>query len=112
MLILHADQPDTPWDQLLPEGVRTLPEDLARLDQALADPAILTPFLARFQTLAAELDADPLTRGRPTMPMATYLRLMVARAPHRLGLCDPARRGVGLAAPAAVLPDPADLPGP
>jgi hypothetical protein len=112
MLILHADQPDTPWDQLLPEGVRTLPEDLARLDQVLSDPQLLAPFLARFQSLAAELDADPLTRGRPTMPMATYLRLMITRAPHRMGLPDPAHRGVGLAAPATVLPDPPDLPRP
>jgi IS5 family transposase len=83
MLILHADQPDTLWDQLLPEGVRTLPEDLARLDQVLSDPQILTPFLARFRSLAAELAADPLTRGRPTMPMATYLRLMIIK--HRTG---------------------------
>ncbi len=77
MLILHADQPDTVWDHLLPEGVRTLPQDLARLDQVLCDPQILAPFLVRFQSLAAALDADPLTRGRPTMPMATYLRLMI-----------------------------------
>ena len=86
MLILHANHGDTLWDQLLPQGVRALPEDLARLDQVLCDPQLLAPFLARFQALAAELHADPLKRGRPTMPMATYLRLMVARAPHRVGL--------------------------
>jgi transposase, IS5 family len=83
MLILHADQPDTVWDHLLPEGVRTLPQDLARLDQVLCDPQILAPFLVRFRSLAAALDADPLTRGRPTMPMATYLRLMIIK--HRTG---------------------------
>jgi hypothetical protein len=69
MLTLYANHPDTLWDLLLPEGVRALPDDLARLDQVLADPGILAPFRARFQALAAELDADPFTRGRPTMPM-------------------------------------------
>jgi hypothetical protein len=59
MLTLHANHPDTLWDQLLPDGVRTLPEDLARLDQVLCDPQILAPFRARFQALAAELDTDP-----------------------------------------------------
>jgi IS5 family transposase len=83
MLTLHGNHSDTLWDQLLPEGVRTLPEDLARLDQVLSDPGILAPFLARFQSLAAELNADPLKRGRPTIAMATYLRLMVIK--HRTG---------------------------
>jgi hypothetical protein len=83
MLTLHGNHSDTLWDQLLPEGVRTLPEDLARLDQVLSDPGILAPFLARFQSLAAELHADPRKRGRPTIAMATYLRLMVIT--HRTG---------------------------
>jgi IS5 family transposase len=83
MLTLHSNHSDTLWDQLLPQGVRTLPEDLARLDQVLCDPQILAPFPTRFQSLAAELHTDPLTRGRPTMPMATYLRLMVIK--HRTG---------------------------
>ena len=86
MLTLNANHPDTLWDQLLSQGVLALPADLARLDDVLSDPGMLAPFLARFQALAAELHADPLKRGRPTMPMATYLRLMVARAPHRVGL--------------------------
>jgi hypothetical protein len=85
MLTLDANHPDTLWDQLLPQGVRALPADLARLDDILSDPGMLAPFRARFQRLAGECSTDPLQRGRPTMPMATYLRLMVTRAPHRMG---------------------------
>src|SRR6266540_2721824 len=83
MLTLHANHPDTLWDHLLPEGVRALPADLARLDDSLSDPGMLAPFRARFQRLAGECSTDPLQRGRPTMPMATYLRLMVVE--HRTG---------------------------
>lgn len=83
MLTLHGNDGDTLWDHLLPQGVRALPDDLARLDQVLCDPQLLAPFRARFQALAAELDADPLKRGRPTIAMATYLRLMVVK--HRTG---------------------------
>src|SRR6266545_7117807 len=83
MLTLHANHPDTLWDQLLPAGVRALPDDLARLDDILADPQLLAPFRARFQRLAGECSTDPLHRGRPTRPMATYLRLMVIK--HRTG---------------------------
>jgi IS5 family transposase len=83
MLTLHGNDGDTLWDHLLPQGVRALPDDLARLDQVLCDPQVLAPFRARFQALAAALSADPLTRGRPTIAMATYLRLMVVK--HRTG---------------------------
>jgi transposase, IS5 family len=83
MLTLHANNGDTLWDHLLPDGARALPTDLARLDAVLSDPAMLAPFRARFQALAAELDADPVQRGRPTIAMATYLRLMVVK--HRTG---------------------------
>jgi len=83
MLTLHANHPDTLWDHLLPEGARALPQDLARLDQVLCDPQILAPFRARFQSLAVQCSTDPMQRGRPTIPMATYLRLMVVK--HRTG---------------------------
>lgn len=83
MLRVHAHQVELLWDELLPAEARALPEDLARLDALLADPALLAPFRARF---AAEMEvsaADPLTRGRPTISMATYLRLIVIK--HRTG---------------------------
>jgi IS5 family transposase len=83
MLTLNRNDGDTLWDQLLPEGARVLPEDLARLDDVLSDPGMVAPFRARFERLADQGSADPLHRGRPTIPMATYLRLMVIK--HRTG---------------------------
>jgi IS5 family transposase len=83
MLTLNGNDGDTLWDHLLPEGVRALPADLARLDDILSDPALLAPFRARFQAEAARMAGDPLHRGRPTIAMATYLRLMVIK--HRTG---------------------------
>ncbi len=44
---------DTVWDALLPAGVTVLPPDLARVDELLADPALLAPF----RTLWRERDA-------------------------------------------------------
>ncbi len=83
MLRVHADQVEMLWDDLLPEGATALPEDLAALDQMLSDPDLLAPFRARFEREAAEVGSDPLGRGRPTISMATYLRLMVIK--HRTG---------------------------
>jgi transposase, IS5 family len=78
VLRVHADQVEMLWDELLPAGARALPDDLAQLDALLADPALLAPFRARFAAEAASL-----TRGRPTISMASYLRLMVVK--HRTG---------------------------
>ena len=44
---------------------------------------MVAPFRARFERLADQGPADLLHRGRPTMSMATYLRLMVIK--HRTG---------------------------
>jgi transposase, IS5 family len=83
MLTLNRNDGDTLWDHLLPEGARVLPADLARLDEVLSDPTMLAPFRARFQVEAAQVASDLLQRGRPTIAMATYLRLMVIK--HRTG---------------------------
>src|SRR5579864_5702804 len=77
MLRLTPLQPvDTVWDCLLPAEVRVLPHDLALLDQALWYPSLLAPFQSHW-------DQAALGQGRPTIPMATYLRLMVVK--HRTG---------------------------
>ena len=51
---------------------RELPEDLARLDALLSDPALLEPIGAAWKDAGRE-------RGRPTIPMASYVRLMVVK---------------------------------
>jgi IS5 family transposase len=74
MLRTVADQP-TLWEAILPEEVRRLPEELARVDGLLDDPAFFAPFVPFF---------DPRL-GRPSTPMETYLRLMFLKFRYRLG---------------------------
>lgn len=72
MLRLVGEQGESLFDEALPIGVRELPEDLARLDELLSDPALLAPIVARWELAARE-------RGRPTIAMALLVRLMVIK---------------------------------
>jgi len=63
------------WESMLPEEVRRLPEELARVDALLDDPAFFTPFVRFFD----------LRMGRPSTPMEVYLRLMFLKFRYRLG---------------------------
>src|SRR5215218_7493595 len=63
------------WEALLPEEVRRLPEQLARVDALLDDPALLAPFAGLFHPRL----------GRPSTPMEVYLRLMFLKFRYRLG---------------------------
>ncbi len=63
------------WEAVLPEEVLRLPEELARVDALLDDPAFFAPFTPFF---------DPRL-GRPSTPMETYLRLMFLKFRYRLG---------------------------
>ena len=63
------------WESVLPEEVRRLPEELARVDALLDDPAFFTPFVRFFD----------LRMGRPSTPMEVYLRLMFLKFRYRLG---------------------------
>lgn len=81
MLRLTTSTPvDTLWDHLLPALVQQLPAELAAVDQLLADPQLLVPVRTCWAALHA---GTPLPLGRPTIPMATYLRVMVLK--HRYG---------------------------
>ena len=60
-----GDQPSL-WESILPEEVRRLPEELARVDALLDDAAFFAPFVPFFD----------LRIGRPSTPMEVYLRLM------------------------------------
>jgi transposase, IS5 family len=68
------DQPSL-WESILPEEVRRLPDELARVDALLDDPVFFAPFVPFF---------DPRI-GRPSTPMETYLRLMFSKFRYRLG---------------------------
>jgi transposase, IS5 family len=77
MLRLSSGQVESLWDEVLPGEVRELPEDLAALDVLLRDPGLLAPISACWQ------QQQPRAHGRPTISMATYVRLMVVK--HRTG---------------------------
>jgi len=70
------------WDEILPAEVKALPQDLAALDQLLGDPVLLVPIGVRWGRLLAEAGCQA-GRGRPTIAMETYVRLMVVK--HRSG---------------------------
>jgi IS5 family transposase len=74
MLRTVADQPSL-WEAILPDELRRLPEELARVDGLLDAPAFFAPFVPFF---------DPRI-GRPSTPMETYLRLMFLKFRYRLG---------------------------
>ena len=63
------------WEAVLPEELRQLPAELAKVDAILDDDRFLAPFRAR---LTAPI-------GRPTIPIETYLRLMFLKYRYGMG---------------------------
>ena len=81
MLRLSPDhERDTVWDALLPAGVTLLPPDLAAVDKLLSDQAFLAPFRTLWRERDAASGSHAEALGRPTIAMATYVRLMVIKA--------------------------------
>jgi IS5 family transposase len=74
MLRLTTEQRDF-WDYLLPEEARRMSPELEKVDAILDDESFLAPFRERF----------PAKRGRYTIPMETYLRLMYLKVRYGLG---------------------------
>jgi IS5 family transposase len=72
VLTLSAGQVESLWDEVLPAGVRELPDDLARLDRVLGDPGLLAPIASAWAVSAQG-------RGRPSVAMASFVRLMVVK---------------------------------
>jgi transposase, IS5 family len=69
-----GDRPSA-WECLLPPEVLRLPDDLARVDALLDDPAFFAPFAPFFHPVL----------GRPCTPVECYLRLMFLKFRYRLG---------------------------
>jgi transposase, IS5 family len=72
MLRLAGGQVESLFDDVLPVEVRELPPDLAALDRLLGDRSLLEP-IERAWTMAAR------GHGRPSIPMAIFVRLMVVK---------------------------------
>jgi len=69
-----GDRPSL-WESRLPAEVLRLPEELARVDALLDDPAFFAPFAPHFHPVL----------GRPSTPVECYLRLMFLKFRYRLG---------------------------
>jgi IS5 family transposase len=65
----------TLWDAILPAECLGLPAGLAEIDRLLDDPRFFEPFRPFF---------DP-SRGRPSIPIEVYLRMMWLRFAYKLG---------------------------
>jgi transposase, IS5 family len=63
------------WESLLPPELLRVPEELARVDALLDDPAFFAPFAAYFHPVL----------GRPCTPIECYLQLMFLKFRYRLG---------------------------
>jgi IS5 family transposase len=71
VLTLEAD-PGCLIDEALPEEVKLLSDELAQVDAVLDNPQILAAFRRRWEHSA-------LRHGRPSIPMATFLRLLYVK---------------------------------
>ena len=79
--------PVSAWESLLPPELLRLPEELARVDALLDDPAFFAPFAPYCHPVL----------GRPSTPIACYLRLMFLKFRYRLGyesLCAEVRDSI------------------
>ena len=65
--------------------MKELPADLAALDVLLSDHELLWPLVEHWQQELRETGRLVLTEGRPTIPLETYVRLMVLKARYRWG---------------------------
>ena len=74
MLRLRKDQPSL-WESVLPVEVLTLSAELTKVDTLLSDERFFAPFRNRFSC----------RWGRPTVPVATYLRMMYLKRRYGLG---------------------------
>jgi transposase, IS5 family len=73
MLVLSGGQVESLFDLGLPVEVAELPADLAALDRLLADPALLAPVQAAWVVKHRD-------RGRPSIAMDRFVRLMIVKA--------------------------------
>lgn len=74
-MLVTVGPPGSLFELLLPAGMRVLSGELAEIDALLDDSRFFGPFRPFFSPLF----------GRPSIPMETYLRMMVLKARSGLG---------------------------
>jgi transposase, IS5 family len=65
----------TVWEDLLPNSVFALDEELQEVDQILSNDEFLKPFLKKYN----------IAIGRPTLPVEVYLRVMYLKYRYAMG---------------------------
>ena len=104
MLRLQGGQVESLWDEVLPEEARTLPDELAKIDELLRDRKLFVPIEAHRQRQVEERGRSAREHGRPTIAIETSVRLLVVK--HRTGWgYETLMRGIRFLAPAPLLPD-------
>ena len=66
-------------EALLPAGFAVLPGDLAAIDGLLADGEVYESVRELWRAQDAKLGTSALTEGRPTIPIETFVRMMVLK---------------------------------
>jgi IS5 family transposase len=74
MLRLDNEQPSL-WESVLPPELFEMNEELTKIDRILDDERFFAPFRQKFYGHV----------GRPTIPVATYLRMMYLKRRYKLG---------------------------
>jgi IS5 family transposase len=74
-MLLERAPGESLWEAVLPEELRELPPELAKVDELLDEDRFLEPFRRRLTA----------TTGRPTIPIDTYLRLAYLKCRHDVG---------------------------
>jgi IS5 family transposase len=69
------NQQSSLWDAVLPPELFEMNEELAKIDRILDDERFFAPFREKFYSRV----------GRPTIPVATYLRMMYLKRRYKLG---------------------------
>jgi IS5 family transposase len=87
-VLREADPQTTIWELLLPEELKRLPAELAKVDAYLDDERFVAPFRALFDRRL----------GRPSVPVDTLLRLLYLKHRYQLGyesLCREVSDSIG-----------------
>src|SRR3954451_18754595 len=78
MPLLEARPVELLWDELRPIETGLMPADLVG-DRLFDDPLVLAPMVAHGQRESEQRGRTAARHGRPTIPMGTYIRLMVVK---------------------------------
>ena len=85
MLRVAPDRQRCLLEALLPAGFVVLPAELAAVDALLADGDVYASVWELWRERDAKLGTSALTEGRPTIPIETFVRMMVLKTRNGWG---------------------------